>query len=86
MNPEFRTQAAQGDEMARAWWSHREIRTDRMLYFTNTWSSGKYRMRYVARVRAAGSATAPPTKVEEMYTPSSFGLGESSIIKAAALQ
>ncbi|MEK0449778.1 MAG: hypothetical protein RL088_2046 [Verrucomicrobiota bacterium] len=86
VNPEFRTQAAQGDELARAWWSHREIRTDRMLYFTNTWSSGKYRMRYVARVRAAGSATAPPTKVEEMYTPSSFGLGESSIIKAAALQ
>ncbi len=86
VNPEFRTQAAQGDEMARAWWSHREIRTDRMLYFTNTWSSGKYRMRYVARVRAAGSATAPPTKVEEMYTPSSFGLGDSSLIKTTALK
>jgi uncharacterized protein YfaS (alpha-2-macroglobulin family) len=85
VNPEFRTQAAQGDDMARQWWSHREIRADRVLYFTNTWSAGKYQMRYLARVRAAGAATAPPTKVEEMYEPSSFGLGGSSIIKASPL-
>ncbi len=85
VNPEFRTQAAQGDQLANAWWSHREIRTDRVLYFTNTWSSGKYQMRYLARVRAAGSATAPPTKVEEMYEPSSFGLGDSVVVKATGL-
>lgn len=86
VNPEFRTAAAQGDQLANVWWSHREIRTDRVLYFTNTWSSGKYQMRYVARVRAAGSATAPPTKVEEMYEPSRFGLGDSAVVKATAFQ
>jgi uncharacterized protein YfaS (alpha-2-macroglobulin family) len=86
VNPEFRTAAAQGDQLANAWWSHREIRTDRVLYFTDTWSNGKYRMRYVARVRAAGSATAPPTKVEEMYEPSRFGLGDSAVVKASAFQ
>ena len=82
VNPEFRTAAAQGDQLANAWWSHREIRADRVLYFTNTWSSGKYQMRYVARVRAAGTATAPPTKVEEMYEPAHFGLGDSAVVKA----
>jgi hypothetical protein len=31
-------------------------------------------------VRAAGSSTAPPTKVEEMYHPDRFGLGDSQIV------
>ena len=82
VNPEFRTAAAQGDQLAHNWWSHREIRTDRVLYFMNAWGAGKYQMRYVARVRAAGTATAPPTKVEEMYEPSHFGLGDSAVVKA----
>jgi alpha-2-macroglobulin len=85
INPEFATAAAQGDNLARQWWSHREMRADRVIYFTNSWSSGKYQMRYLARVRAAGSATAPPTKVEEMYQPASFGLGDSALIKAGSL-
>ena len=86
VNPEFRTAAAQGDQLARNWWSHREIRTDRVLYFMNAWTAGKYQMRYVARVRAAGTATAPPTKVEEMYEPSHFGLGDSATLKAVGFQ
>ena len=39
-------------------------------------------MRYVARVRAAATATAPPTKVEEMYEPAHVGLGDSAVVTA----
>jgi len=31
-------------------------------------------------VRAAGQATAGPTKVEEMYRPERFGLGEPTAL------
>jgi uncharacterized protein YfaS (alpha-2-macroglobulin family) len=39
---------------------------------------GAYTFRYLARVRAAGTVIAGPTKAEEMYRPERFGLGESA--------
>lgn len=82
VNPEFKTQAMAGANLASRWFSDfTEIRTDRALFFANWISSGRHEITYLARVRAAGTATAPPAKVEEMYAPSRFGLSDSSSIK-----
>ena len=57
-----------------------EIRADRVLFFGDDVSPGNYVLRYVARVRAAGTVTAPAAKAEEMYHPERFGLtGPQSI-------
>jgi uncharacterized protein YfaS (alpha-2-macroglobulin family) len=79
VNPTFRSQEVGGAEMAgsNGVSDYREVRADRVLYFCDLMPSGAYIYRYLARVRAAGSATAGPTKVEEMYRPERFGLGES---------
>jgi alpha-2-macroglobulin len=81
VNPEFRTQAARtaGSPDDGNWWpsDFREIRKDRCLSFADWVPSGTYTLRYVARVRAAGSVTAPPAKVEEMYHPEHCGLTET---------
>jgi alpha-2-macroglobulin len=55
----------------------REIRKDRVLFFTDHIGPGTYVIHYVARVRAAGSVTAPPAKAEAMYHPDRFGLTET---------
>ena len=90
VNPEFKTQetrsAPPGD--GGDWWmsDFRELRKDRCLSFANWISPGTYTMRYVARVRAAGTVTAPSAKVEEMYHPERYGLSGSETISSAALE
>lgn len=59
-----------------AWQSHSEMRADRVLFFCDSLPSGEYEWQYVARVRASGVATAPASKVSEMYRPERLGLGE----------
>lgn len=87
VNPEFKTQAMAGQALANVWSSDfTEIRQDRALFFKNSLWPGKHQIRYLARVRAAGAATAPPTKIEEMYHPDRFGLADSQVVKAKALQ
>ncbi|MBN2508151.1 MAG: hypothetical protein JXQ71_15805 [Verrucomicrobia bacterium] len=54
-----------------------ELRRDRALFFRDHLPAGTYAVRYLARVRAAGTATAPPAKVEEMYHPDRFGLTDT---------
>ena len=91
VNPEFKTQEARaantladsGDQ----WLSDfREIRKDRCLYFADWVAPGNYTLRYVARVRAAGKVTAPPTKVEEMYNPERYGLSGTQVITSQGLE
>ncbi len=79
VNPAFHSQEAGGAETAGSDGvsDYREVRADRVLYFCDLMPAGAYIYRYLARVRAAGSATAGPTKVEEMYRPERFGLGEA---------
>jgi hypothetical protein len=78
VNPSFRTQAVGGEAPAPDWVSdHREIRSDRVLIFCDSLPAGAFTFRYLARVRSAGTVTAPSTKVEEMYRPERFGLAES---------
>ena len=79
VNPEFKTQQAAGPaarEIARWPGDFQEIRADRVLFFSDLLPAGEYRIRYVARVRAAGAFTAPPAKAEAMYQPDRFGLTE----------
>ena len=87
VNPEFKTQAMAGAGLSNTWASdYTEIRTDRAIFFRDALWPGRYQIRYLARVRSTGTATAPPTKIEEMYHPSRFGLTESVSVTAAALK
>jgi uncharacterized protein YfaS (alpha-2-macroglobulin family) len=90
VNPEFRTQEARASALGGdgEWWASdfREMRKDRCLYFADWVPAGSYRLHYVARVRAAGSVTAPSAKVEEMYHPERCGLSGSQVITSAALE
>ncbi len=92
VNPNFKTQqVSAGARQALAsqrdfdYWpgDFQEARPDRMLFFANAVEPGTYQLRYLARVRVAGQVTAPPAKVEEMYHPDRFALGEPGTIKAA---
>ena len=91
VNPEFKTQAtgpagsAAGDDAP--WISDfREIRKDRCLYFANWIVPGNYTLRYVARVRAAGTVTAPPAKMEEMYHPERCGISGTQTLSSEGMQ
>ena len=66
--------------------SYRELRTDRCLSFANSVTAGEYLWRYVARVRTAGTVTAPSAKAEEMYQPEHFGLSETQTLTSAPLE
>ncbi len=91
LNPDFKTREA-GPRRASAGndadWvcSFREIRKDRCLYFADWLAPGNYTIRYVARVRAAGTVTAPTAKVEEMYHPERYGLSGTQTIASEGMQ
>jgi len=84
LNPEFRTQQAGAD--AQEFWQadYREVRADRVLYFCDHLPAGAFTFSYLARVRTAGTVMAPATKVEEMYRPERFGLGETARLVSRA--
>ena len=77
VNPQFLTQ--QGAVDTQEFWNadYREVRADRVLYFCDHLPSGAFTFNYLARVRSAGTVTAPATKVEEMYRPERFGLSDT---------
>jgi uncharacterized protein YfaS (alpha-2-macroglobulin family) len=80
VNPAFRSRAVAGGEglTQEGVSDHQEVRADRVLYFCDHMAPGAYTFSYLARVRSAGTVRAGPTKVEEMYRPERFGLGESA--------
>jgi uncharacterized protein YfaS (alpha-2-macroglobulin family) len=87
VHSEFKTQAMAGSELSNVHASDfTELRDDRALFFSNSMWPGKHQIRYLARVRATGSATAPPAKIEEMYHPDRFGLSASLVVKGKASQ
>jgi uncharacterized protein YfaS (alpha-2-macroglobulin family) len=60
-----------------------EMRTDRTLFFCNYLAAkDNYRVEYLARVVAAGTATAPPAKIEAMYEPQRHGLTATTRVTA----
>ncbi|WP_395735401.1 alpha-2-macroglobulin family protein [Prosthecobacter sp.] len=80
VNPEFGTQSErEGDQLpdgTQQWFcDHREIRTDRALFFTDfAPAKGKFSLQYLARVIAEGDTVAPPARIEAMYQPDKYGL------------
>jgi uncharacterized protein YfaS (alpha-2-macroglobulin family) len=52
--------------------SHSETRSDRILFFWNDMSPGRYKASAYARVRASGNVVIPATRIEEMYRPQRF--------------
>lgn len=81
INPEFRTMNATRESVklpdgSQPWFcNHREIRSDRVLFFTDDApTKGEFTLQYLARVIAEGKATAPPARIEAMYEPNRYGL------------
>ena len=76
INPEFKTSGDAGDaptEGVLEWVSDfRELREDRAVFFCDALSAGRFHLQYLARVRAAGTVTAPSAKIEEMYHPDRY--------------
>jgi uncharacterized protein YfaS (alpha-2-macroglobulin family) len=89
VNPEFVNQGAhaqpgqQGGDWAA---DFRELRKDRALSFADWVAPGNYELRYLARVRAAGTVAAPSAKVEAMYHPNWYGLTESETITSKPME
>lgn len=94
VNPAFKTQQTDARRTpvstsgASSYWcdDFHELRQDRVLFFSNEVSPGDYTLCYLARVRAAGTVTAPSVKIEEMYHPNRRGLGGSQEISARPLE
>jgi len=88
VNPAFKSQATRaGEKLGTDWMSDfRELREDRAMFFADRIVPGNYTLRYLARCSAAGTATAPSAKVEEMYHPERFGLTESMQVTSLPLQ
>jgi uncharacterized protein YfaS (alpha-2-macroglobulin family) len=88
INPAFKSQATLAGQTLGIDWlaSHQELRDDRALFFADDLEPGDYTIRYLARVRAAGTATAPSAKVEEMYHPERFGLTETMQLTSLPLK
>jgi hypothetical protein len=57
-----------------------ERRDDRVLFFLDEMPPGAYRYRHLVRATAAGRFVTPPARVEEMYTPETFGLTAARVV------
>jgi uncharacterized protein YfaS (alpha-2-macroglobulin family) len=88
INPAFKSQETRvGEKLGQPWMSdYSELREDRALFFADHIQAGDYTIRYLARVRAVGTATAPSAKVEEMYHPERFGLTETTQLTSLPLK
>jgi uncharacterized protein YfaS (alpha-2-macroglobulin family) len=63
------------------WNLHQNLRDDRTEVFRDTMQAGHYTYSYVARATTSGTFLAPPMKIEEMYTPETFGRSKSVLVK-----
>ncbi|HET7542519.1 MAG TPA: MG2 domain-containing protein [Polyangiaceae bacterium] len=61
-------------------YSQRELRDDRVLFFVDHMAAGMYHYRYLARATTLGKFVVPATRVEEMYTPETFGRNGASLV------
>ncbi len=81
--------AAVEDDEPGAWrWdtpvTRRELRDDRVVFFLDRMTPGIHRFRYLARATSVGTFVAPPTRVEEMYTPETFGQTAAAMMTVAS--
>jgi uncharacterized protein YfaS (alpha-2-macroglobulin family) len=87
INPRFASRAGRtANEAVNEWFDdYHELRQDRALFFRDSLPAGQHTIRYLARVRAAGTAIAPNAKVEEMYHPERFGTSEMQELQSQPL-
>lgn len=86
LNPEFDTENVHLESVPEGvedWFcDHRELRTDRALFFTdNPPAKGKFVLSYLARVSAEGDVIAPSAKIEAMYQPEKYGLSATQRVR-----
>ena len=84
INPNVPSQAA-GLELPRRAWSpwfdHKEYLADRVRGFCTRWGGRDLlNMSYYARVKRAGTSTAPPAEAQLMYEPQTYGLSPNATI------
>jgi uncharacterized protein YfaS (alpha-2-macroglobulin family) len=82
INPNFKAQTDNESAADQGYADYRAIRGDRVEFFRNQFPAGEYNFTYLSRVRFAGEAIAPGTKVLEMYRPDRFGLGETLKVRS----
>jgi uncharacterized protein YfaS (alpha-2-macroglobulin family) len=85
INPEFKTQNADVGPVAdmEPWFcDHRELRTDRALFFTDfSPGKGKFTLAYQARVISEGEVIAPSARIEAMYEPTKNGISATTRLR-----
>jgi uncharacterized protein YfaS (alpha-2-macroglobulin family) len=88
INPAFKSQeVAAGETLGTEWVSdYHELREDRAVFFADLLYPGRYTLRYLARVIAAGDAIAASAKIEEMYHPERFGITETMHVRTESLK
>ena len=79
VNPNVPSQAAGLEPLSWSdYFDHREYLADRVRGFCTRWPGRDVvNMRYYARVKRAGSATAPPAQAQLFYEPQTYGLSPS---------
>jgi len=60
------------------------LRGDKIVWFRDRLGPGTWTISYLARVRAAGDAIAPPARIFEMYRPERLGTSDSGRLSVAA--
>lgn len=82
INPHVPSQSAGLPALAWSrWFDHREYLADRVRGFCTRWESRELlNMRYYARVKRAGTSSAPPAQAQLMYEPQVYGLSPNARI------
>ncbi len=85
INPAVPSQSAGLEPCSWSWeFEHREYLADRVRGFCTRWyNRNLLNMTYYARVKRAGTATAPPAQAQMMYEPQVYGLSPNCTIHVA---
>ncbi len=86
INPAVPSQAAGLEPLNWSeYFDHREYLADRVRGFCTRWPGrDAVNLRYYARVKRAGSATAPPAQAQLFYEPQTYGLSPSARLETSA--
>jgi alpha-2-macroglobulin len=84
VRPAGRTRGGEYYYWWRSWYEHQNLRDDRVEAFTSLLPAGVYTYSYVARATTPGLFIVPPPRVEEMYSPETFGRGGTERVMVVA--
>jgi uncharacterized protein YfaS (alpha-2-macroglobulin family) len=66
-------------------WTHQEIRDDRITFFSTTLDQGIHEFVYLFRPEIPGEFWVPPPVAEEMYSPArTYGQGSSQVVQVTS--